>query len=185
MRYITEDDLALQSLYRWEQTRPRQVFMTQPLKDGVVREWTWGQAADEIRRIAHYLKAQNWEPGTRVAILSRNCAWWMMADWRSGWPAMLRSRSTLRSNRNRCARFWSTARPKPASWAPPTTWNDRCRHAAGHVRRPVSDRAPADDPDLGGPDCGQPAAGRLAGARGRTIWRRSFTPQAPRVTPKA
>ena len=37
--------------------------------------------------MAAYLKAQNWEPGSRVAILSRNCAWWIMADlaiWMAG-----------------------------------------------------------------------------------------------------
>jgi long-chain acyl-CoA synthetase len=52
-----------------------------------VREWTWSQAADEARRMAAYLQAQDWEPGTRIAILSRNCAWWVLADlaiWMSG-----------------------------------------------------------------------------------------------------
>lgn len=91
MRSVTDDDLALQSLYRWERERPERVFLTQPLKGGVVREWTWGQAADQVRRMATYLKAQGWEPGTRVAILSRNCAWWMLADlaiWMSGYATV-------------------------------------------------------------------------------------------------
>jgi long-chain acyl-CoA synthetase len=37
--------------------------------------------------MAAYLKAQDWEPGSRVAILSRNSAWWIMADlaiWMAG-----------------------------------------------------------------------------------------------------
>jgi long-chain acyl-CoA synthetase len=37
--------------------------------------------------MAAYLKAQDWEPESRVAILSRNCAWWIMADlatWMAG-----------------------------------------------------------------------------------------------------
>jgi long-chain acyl-CoA synthetase len=87
VRIVTDNDLALQSLYRWERERPDRVFLTQPLAGGAVREWTWGQAAGEVRRMAAYLKAQGWEPGTRVAILSRNCAWWMMADlaiWMAG-----------------------------------------------------------------------------------------------------
>jgi long-chain acyl-CoA synthetase len=87
MRGVTENDLALQLLYRWERERRDRVFLTQPLKAGGVREWTWGQAADQVRRMATYLKAQNWEPGTSIAILSRNCAWWIMADlaiWMSG-----------------------------------------------------------------------------------------------------
>jgi long-chain acyl-CoA synthetase len=80
-------ELPLDRLYRWERERARVVFLTQPCGGGKLREWTWSQAATEVRRVAGYLKAQNWEPGSRVAILSRNCAWWMMADlaiWMAG-----------------------------------------------------------------------------------------------------
>jgi long-chain acyl-CoA synthetase len=86
MRSVTEEDLGLQRLYRWEKEAPHRPFLTQPTESGV-REWTWGQAAGEVRRMASFLRAQNWEPGTKVAILSRNCAWWMMADlavWMAG-----------------------------------------------------------------------------------------------------
>ncbi len=91
MASIREDDLALQSFYRWERERSGQFFLTQPFDGGKVRDWTWAQAAGEVRRIAAYLKAQNWEPGTRVAILSRNCAWWIMADlaiWMAGYVSV-------------------------------------------------------------------------------------------------
>ena len=84
---VTAEDLALQLLYRWERERSERLFMTQPLAGGAVREWTWGQTAGQVRRMATYLKAQDWPPGTPVAILSRNCAWWIMADlaiWMSG-----------------------------------------------------------------------------------------------------
>ena len=84
---LSADDLPLQCLYRWERERPEAVFLTQPFGGGQVREWTWAQAAGEVRRMAAYLKAQNWEPGSRVAILSKNCAWWIMADlaiWMAG-----------------------------------------------------------------------------------------------------
>ena len=84
---LTDDDLPLQRIYRWERERAQQVFLTQPYGGGQIREWTWSQAVGEARRIAAHLRAQNWEPGTRVAILSKNCAWWMLADlavWMSG-----------------------------------------------------------------------------------------------------
>ncbi len=86
MRSPTQDDLPLECVYRWERERPHRIFLTQP-SGGQVRDWTWAQAAGEARRIASYLKAQNWEPGSRIAILSKNCAWWMMADlaiWMAG-----------------------------------------------------------------------------------------------------
>jgi len=62
------------------------MFLTQP-HAGNVRDWTWGHAVAEIRCIAAWLKAQDWEPGSRVGILSRNCSWWIMADlaiWMAG-----------------------------------------------------------------------------------------------------
>lgn len=82
----TADDLLLQRVYRWERERADRVFLTQPCR-GEARDWTWGQAVHEARRMAAYLKAQRWEPGARVAILSKNSAWWIMADlaiWMAG-----------------------------------------------------------------------------------------------------
>jgi len=84
---LSTDDLPLERIYRWERERPDAVFLTQPHDGGKVRDWTWSQALSEIRRIAAWLKAQDWEPGSSVAILSRNCAWWIMADlaiWMAG-----------------------------------------------------------------------------------------------------
>jgi long-chain acyl-CoA synthetase len=84
---ITGGDVPLACLYRWERERGTQVFLTQPFDGGKVRQWTWAEAAEEIRRVAAWLIAQNWEPGSRVAILSKNCAWWIMADlaiWMAG-----------------------------------------------------------------------------------------------------
>jgi len=83
----TLEDLPLQRIYRWERERADRIFLTQPFGGGQVRHWTWAQAVGEARRMATYLKAQQWEPGTRVAILSKNCAWWIMADmaiWMAG-----------------------------------------------------------------------------------------------------
>ena len=84
---LSADDLPLQRIYKWERERPETIFLTQPYGGGNVRDWTWSRAVAEIRCIAAWLKAQNWEPGSRVAILSRNCAWWVMADlaiWMAG-----------------------------------------------------------------------------------------------------
>lgn len=84
---ILQDDLALECVYRWERDRAERIFLTQPFGGGQVRHWTWGQAVGEARRMAAYLRAQNWPPGSRIAILSKNCAWWLMADlaiWMSG-----------------------------------------------------------------------------------------------------
>ena len=84
---IDATDLPLQRAYRWEKERASEIFLTQPMGGGVVKDWTWAQMMDETRRMAAYLKAQNWEPGSRVAIMSKNTAWWFMADvatWMAG-----------------------------------------------------------------------------------------------------
>ena len=75
------ETLALQRMYHWEKTTPDKTVFTQPMGSGAVREWTWKQALDEVRRMAAYLKGLNLEPGTRIALLAKNTAHWMMADW--------------------------------------------------------------------------------------------------------
>ena len=75
------ETLALQRLYQWEKSAPDKLVFTQPMGGGVVKEYTWKQAADEVRRMAAYLKSLNLEPGTRIALLAKNTAHWMMADW--------------------------------------------------------------------------------------------------------
>lgn len=78
---VADDSLALQRLYHWEQTTPDKIAFTQPQGGGVVREITWKQAADEVRRMAAHLQSLNLEPGSNIAILSKNTAHWLLADW--------------------------------------------------------------------------------------------------------
>jgi len=80
------NDLPLERAYHWERTSPDVVFLTQP-KNGIVHDWTWAQAMDEARRVAHHLIQKNWPAGSHIVILSKNCAWWIMADlaiWMAG-----------------------------------------------------------------------------------------------------
>jgi long-chain acyl-CoA synthetase len=83
---VSDDDLPLQRIYRWEKERANALFLTQPIR-GQVRDWTWAQAMDEVRRMAAWLEAQNWPSGSNIVILSKNCAWWVMAElavWMAG-----------------------------------------------------------------------------------------------------
>jgi long-chain acyl-CoA synthetase len=88
---IPADSLALQRFYRWEREAPGRVALSQPMGGGVVQDFTWAQVADQTRRMAAYLQAQGWEPGSKVAILSKNCAWWLMSDlaiWLAGYVSV-------------------------------------------------------------------------------------------------
>lgn len=87
MNTTATDMLALQRLYHWEKSAPGRIALTQPMGGGVTQDFTWAQVAEPVRRMASHLQAQGWEPGSRVAILSKNCAWWLMSDlaiWMAG-----------------------------------------------------------------------------------------------------
>ena len=87
MDSVSPDLLALQRLYHWEKTIPQSLSLTQPMGGGMTQDYTWGEVADQVRRMAAHLKAQDWAPGSNVAILSKNCAWWLMSDlaiWMAG-----------------------------------------------------------------------------------------------------
>lgn len=91
MHKIAPEFLALQRLYHWENTAPDRVALSQPMGGGVLQDFTWGQVADQSRRMAAHLQAQGWTPGSKVAILSKNCAWWMMSDlaiWMAGYVSV-------------------------------------------------------------------------------------------------
>jgi long-chain acyl-CoA synthetase len=91
MTTVSPDMLALQRLYHFEKTAPTRIALTQPMGDGTSRDFTWAEVADQTRRMAAYLKAQEWEPGSKVAILSKNCAWWLMSDlaiWMAGYVSV-------------------------------------------------------------------------------------------------
>ena len=83
MRHVPVDvsKLALQRLYHWEQTAPSRVVLTQPMGGGAVQDFTWAQVMDQSRRMAAHLQAQGIQPGDRVALISKNTAWWLMADF--------------------------------------------------------------------------------------------------------
>ncbi len=83
--------LALQRLYHWERTVPGQVTFVQPMGGGKLREYTWREVGDQVRRMAAHLKSLNFGPGARVAILSKNCVHWLMSDlaiWMAGYVSV-------------------------------------------------------------------------------------------------
>ena len=88
---LSKDDLPLQRFYRWEKERADKVFLTQPIGGGAVRDITWAQAGDEVRRMATWLQAQGWPAGSTVAILGKNSAHWILADlaiWMAGYVSV-------------------------------------------------------------------------------------------------
>jgi long-chain acyl-CoA synthetase len=87
MSLVPPEALALQRLIHWEKTAPQRIALTQPMGAGVVVDFAWAQVADEARRMAAHLLSLGFPPGSRIAILSKNCAHWLLADfaiWMAG-----------------------------------------------------------------------------------------------------
>ena len=69
----------LEMLYRWESETPNKLYMRQPINDEW-HKWTWSETATEVRKMAAYLKSLDLSPKSKIAILSKNCAHWIMSD---------------------------------------------------------------------------------------------------------
>jgi long-chain acyl-CoA synthetase len=78
---VPAESLALQRLYHWERSTPDKVAYTQPMGGGQVREFTWKEVLDQTRRMAAHLQSLGHPPGSKIALISKNTAWWPMADW--------------------------------------------------------------------------------------------------------
>lgn len=79
--------LLLDYVYDHEASRTNEIYLTQPIGNDQVIDYTWGQTLDQARRMATHLKSLNFEPGARIAILSKNCAHFFMAElaiWMAG-----------------------------------------------------------------------------------------------------
>lgn len=79
--------MPLERLYHWEKTQPNKICFTQPIMGGKVETFSWKRVARHTRCMATYLLEIGLQPGDKVAIYSRNCAHWIMADlaiWMAG-----------------------------------------------------------------------------------------------------
>ena len=88
---VAPEKLALQRLYHWEREAPGRVVLTQPQGGGVLRDFTWGEAIGEVRRMAAHLRSLGLGPGSRIGLLSKNCAHWLFADfaiWMAGYVSV-------------------------------------------------------------------------------------------------
>lgn len=81
----------LDIIYDHEASTPNLVYLTQPLGNNQVVDYTWAQTLDQARRMATHLKSLNLEPGARIGLLSKNCAHFFMAElaiWMAGYTTV-------------------------------------------------------------------------------------------------
>ena len=76
---MAEIRTAPAALASWAEKTPERTFLTQPL-GGELRTWSFRQAHQDAARFGAALLALGMERGDRVAILSKNCGEWLIAD---------------------------------------------------------------------------------------------------------
>lgn len=68
----------LSAFLHWEKQQPDRLFLRQPV-NGQWFQYSYGEAGRRVRSIANYLSS-NLAPRSKVAILSKNCAEWIIVD---------------------------------------------------------------------------------------------------------
>lgn len=71
--------LVIERFLKYEKERASELFLHQPM--GMeARTWTWKEAGNHARRMVTALNAHGLKKGDKVALLSKNCAEWIIAD---------------------------------------------------------------------------------------------------------
>lgn len=80
-------DTILDHFYKNVTQLGDRIFMTQPMGADVIETFSFNETLNEAKRMAAYIQSLDLAPKSQIAICSKNCAWWIIADlaiWMSG-----------------------------------------------------------------------------------------------------
>lgn len=69
----------LEAFLHWEKNIPDSLFLIQHFEDHT-KELSYAEAGYEARCVAAAIRSMNLTPGSHIALLSKNCAHWILAD---------------------------------------------------------------------------------------------------------
>ena len=72
-------DSPLAAFLHWEKNTPDNIFLRQHI-DGKLKTYTYKESGEEARRIASAINTYNFPSQSKIALLSKNCAHWMLSD---------------------------------------------------------------------------------------------------------
>ena len=89
MKSTAECKTLMECAIYWEAAGADRMCFTQPMGggDANIKTWTWAEAVGEARKMASYLKSLDLPERSSIALCSKNCAYWLMADlaiWMAG-----------------------------------------------------------------------------------------------------
>ena len=76
---MTAFNSPLEAFMHWENETPNRIFLKQPI-NGELITYTFKEAKVEVCKIASKLKSYNLPERSHIAILSKNCAHWLLSD---------------------------------------------------------------------------------------------------------
>ena len=71
--------IPLEYFYEWENNKPNDTFLVQPI-NGKYHYFTWKKVGDQARRVSNYINSLKLKPNSQIAIISKNCAHWIITD---------------------------------------------------------------------------------------------------------
>ena len=77
----------LDYVYANEKKYAGKTWFTQPVSAGNVSTYSWSDAMTQVRAMVAHLHSLELEPGSKIAMISKNCAHFMMAElaiWMAG-----------------------------------------------------------------------------------------------------
>lgn len=77
----------LHRFLHWESSTPDTIYLTQPLADGSVQDYSWREVGDQARRMAAHLRSLDLPAKSSIGLFAKNTAHWIIADlaiWMAG-----------------------------------------------------------------------------------------------------
>ena len=69
----------IENFIKWERNKGKEIFLIQPI-NGKNHEYSWEKVGEEARKICNYINSLKLPKYSKIAILSKNCAHWIIAD---------------------------------------------------------------------------------------------------------
>ncbi|NUU38993.1 AMP-binding protein [Pseudomonas sp. C2B4] len=82
-----KNSTLLHRFLHWELSTPDSIYLTQPLPDGSVQDYSWREVGDQARRMAAHLQSLGLPAKSSIGIYGKNTAHWIIADlaiWMAG-----------------------------------------------------------------------------------------------------
>ncbi len=76
---MTTFNSPLEAFMHWEKETPNRIFLKQPV-NGTIVTYTFREAKETVCKIASKLKSYNLPERSHIALLSKNCAHWLLSD---------------------------------------------------------------------------------------------------------